>query len=60
MQDKGDASPDLMSADGVYTRYLTQYPGPGRIIPSHHSLLEVLDFSLGVSKSQMYAKLSMI
>ena len=33
---------------------------PGRIIPSHHLLLEVLDFSLGVSKSQMYAKLSMI
>ena len=32
----------------------------GRTIPSHHSLLEVLDFSLGVSKSQMYAKLSMI
>ena len=30
---------------------------PVRIIPSHHSLLEVLDFSLGVSKCQMYAKL---
>ena len=32
MQDKGDASPDLMSADGVYTRYLTQYLGPGRYV----------------------------
>ena len=32
LQDKGDASPDLMSADGVYTRYLTQYPGPGRYV----------------------------
>ena len=32
-------------------------PGPGRKIPSHHSLLDVFDFSLDFSKCQMYAKL---
>ena len=41
-----------------HSRYDRPQPHtPGRIIPSHHSLLEVLDFSLWVSKCQMYAKL---
>ena len=36
---------------------LGQASCPGGIIPSHHSLLEELDFSLRVSKCQRYAKL---
>ena len=36
LQDKGDGEPDLMSADGVYTRHLTQYPGPGRYVFTAH------------------------
>ena len=36
LDDKGDGDPDLMSADGVYTHHLTQYPGPGRYVFSAH------------------------
>ena len=36
VHDKGDGDPDLMSADGVYTRRLTEYPVPGRYVFSAH------------------------
>ena len=28
--DNGNGNPDLMAGDGIYSRYLTQYPGKGR------------------------------
>ena len=28
--DNGNGNPDLMAGDGVYSRYLTKYPGAGR------------------------------
>ena len=36
LHDRGDGDPDLVSADGVYTRHLDQYPGPGRYVFTAH------------------------